>query len=341
MKKSYILILALLFILGLSACNKSGVDKSKETDKVEQTDKSEQADKSESTDTSESTDASESPDASESTDTNESTDTSENTDTSESKDANENTFKFSALGNEVSQEKTGELLKAAGISQEKIDEFLGQVKKYNDFYDNKSGDFVDYKEPDYLDMIGKAQADSTKTPIGLGNNCRITTFGLLRDSINIGEKIEDKTSVLAFDKSSLAESKLFNDEDMEKFESFYAPIAAADSADADKQVEAIKKALADRKIEFKNDKAKMISVYLNSKDEIDGNILFVGHTGVMVEDEGKIYFIEKLSFEEPYQVLAFESKEQMVDHLLKKYDFPLGENTAKALIFENNEEICG
>lgn len=321
MKKSYILILALLFILGLSACNKSGVDKSEEVSKIEQADKSGQVD------TSEGKDASEGPDANESTDT------------SESKDASESTFKFSALGNAESQEKTGELLKTAGVSDERIEEFLGQVKKYNDFYDNKSGDFVDYEEPDYLNMIGKAQADSTKTPIGLGNNCRITTFGLLRDSINIGEKIEDKTSVLAFDKSSLAESKFFSDEDMKKFESFYAPIAAADSADADKQVEAIKKALADRKIEFKNDKAKMISVYLNSKDEIDGNILFVGHTGVMVEDGGKFYFIEKLSFEEPYQVLAFESKEQMVDHLLKKYDFPLGENTAKAIIFANNECI--
>ena len=321
MKKSYILILALALILGLSACKNSGVDKSKETDKVEQTDKSEQADKSESTDTSESTDA------------------SETTGTSKSADKSKNTFKFSALGNAESQEKTGELLKAAGISDERIDEFLSQVKKYNDFYDNKSGDFVDYEEPDYTNMIATAQANSTKKPIGLGNNCRITTFGLLRDSINIGEKIEDKTSVLAFDKSSLVESKLFNDEDMEKFESFYAPIAAADSTDADKQVEAIKKALADRKIEFTNDKAKMISVYLNSKDEIDGNILFVGHTGVMVEDGGKFYFIEKLSFEEPYQVLAFESKEQMVDHLLKKYDFPLGENTAGAVVFENNERI--
>lgn len=328
MKKSYILILALALILGLSACSKPGADKSKETDKSEQTDTSESKDTNESTDTSESKDV------------NESTDASESTDTSESKDTNESTFKFSALGNAESQEKTAELLKSAGISDEKIDEFLGQVKKYNDYYDNKSGDFVDYAEPDYLDMIGKAQADSTKTPIGLGNNCRITTFGLLRDSINIGEKVEDKTSVLAFDKSSLEESKLFSDDDMKKFESFYAPIAAADSTDADKQVEAIKKALADRRIEFTNDKAKMISVYLNSKDEIDGNILFVGHTGVMVEDEGKFYFIEKLSFEEPYQVLAFESKEQMVDHLLKKYDFPLGENTAGAVVFENNE-ICG
>lgn len=305
MKKSYILILALLFILGLSACKNSGVDKSKQTKE------------------SESVDTSESPDTNESTDASESAEDSETTDTSESTDASENTFKFSALGNAESQEKTGELLKAAGISQERIDEFLGQVKKYNDFYDNKSGDFVDYEEPDYTNMIATAQANSTKKPIGLGNNCRITTFGLLRDSINIGEKVEDKTSVLAFDKSSLAESKLFSAEDMKKFESFYAPIAAADSADADKQVEAIKKALADRKIEFKNDKAKMISVYLNSKDEIDGNILFVGHTGVMVEYGGKFYFIEKLSFEEPYQVLAFESKEQMVDHLLKKYDFPL------------------
>ena len=315
MKKSYILILALAIILGLSACNKSGADKS------EQTKESAQADKSESADT------------------NESTDTSETTDANESTDTSESTFKFSALGNQASQEKTAELLKATGISDERIDEFLSQVKKYNDFYDNKSGDFVDYEESDYLDMIGKAQADSTKTPIGLGNNCRITTFGLLRDSINIGEKIEDKTSVLAFDKSSLEESKLFSADDMKKFESFYAPIAAADSADPSDQAQTIKKALADRKIEFTNDKAKMISVYLNSKDEIDGNILFVGHTGVMVEDEGKFYFIEKLSFEEPYQVLVFESKEQMVDHLLKKYDFPLGENTAKAVVFENDERI--
>lgn len=313
MKKSYILMLALA--MSLSACKNSGVDKSKETDKTEQADTSESTDKSESADTNESTD------------------------TSETTDASESTFKFSALGNVESQEKTAELLKSAGISDERIEEFLGQVKKYNDYYDNNSGDFVDYAEPDYLDMIGKAQADSTKKPIGLGNNCRITTFGLLRDSINIGEKTEDKTSVLAFDKSSLEESKLFSADDMKKFESFYAPIPAADSSDAGKQVEVIKKSLADRKIEFTNDKAKMISVYLNSKDEIDGNILFVGHTGVMVEDEGKFYFIEKLSFEEPYQVLVFESKEQMVEHLLKKYDFPLGENTANALIFANNECI--
>lgn len=266
-------------------------------------------------------------------------DKSVQTDKSESADKGDSTFKFSALGNAASQEKTAELLKAAGINDERIDEFLSQVKKYNDYYDNKSGDFVDYAEPDYTNMIATAQANSTKKPIGLGNNCRITTFGLLRDSINIGEIVEDKTSVLAFDKSSLDESKLFSDEDMKKFESFYAPITAAESADADKQVEVIKKTLADRKIEFTNDKAKMISVYLNSKDEIDGNILFVGHTGVMVEDEGKFYFIEKLSFEEPYQVLAFASKDQMVDHLLKKYDFSLGENTARALIFENNERI--
>lgn len=115
MKKSYILILALLFILGLSACKNSGVDKSKQTKE------------------SESVDTSESPDTNESTDASESAEDSETTDTSESTDASENTFKFSALGNAESQEKTGELLKAAGISQERIDEFLGQVKNIMTF----------------------------------------------------------------------------------------------------------------------------------------------------------------------------------------------------------------
>lgn len=271
-------------------------------------------------------------------------DKEETKETNENNDKNNNeeqstAVKFSALGDENSQNETARILKSAGISDERVDEFISNVKKYNEYFGNKNGEFVDYVEPDYTQMIGNALADSTKAPNGIGNNCRITTFGLMRDFLTADAQVEDKTSVLDFDKASLKETNMFDESEMKKFETYYAPIMAADSSDVNEQIAAIKKSFVDRKIEFKNDKAKIVSVYLNSKDEIDGNILFVGHTGVMVEDVGKIYFVEKLSFQEPYQVLIFNNKKQLLDHLLKKYDLPLGEGTAKAVVFENGEVI--
>ena len=82
---------------------------------------------------------------------------------------------------------------------------------------------------------------------------------------------------------------------------------------------------------------KVISVYLNSKDEIDGNILFIGHTGLMYKNQGKFYFLEKLSFQEPYQLLKFNSKKEIYDYLMKKYNQDMGEGTHEAIITENDK----
>ena len=50
-------------------------------------------------------------------------------------------------------------------------------------------------------------------------------------------------------------------------------------------------------------------------------------------------FIEKLAFQQPYQVLKFNSRTELNDYLMNKYDTAWGQSTAKALIMENDELI--
>lgn len=100
----------------------------------------------------------------------------------------------------------------------------------------------------------------------------------------------------------------------------------------------IEKSLKDRNITFtSNDKASMISVWMY--DDIDEAKLFVGHIGVLLNTDKGLYFIEKLSFQEPYQVIKFNTKKEVNDYLMKKYDVDPSEERAKPIIFENASPI--
>jgi len=66
-----------------------------------------------------------------------------------------------------------------------------------------------------------------------------------------------------------------------------------------------------------DENARMLSVVLH--DNLDGEYLFVGHVGVMVPDKDGFLFVEKLTFEEPYQAIKFASKEECYKYLQGKY----------------------
>ena len=50
-----------------------------------------------------------------------------------------------------------------------------------------------------------------------------------------------------------------------------------------------------------------------------------------------ICLLKKLSFQLPYQVTRFESKEQLNDYLMGMYDTEWGQDTAKPFIMENTK----
>ena len=52
-------------------------------------------------------------------------------------------------------------------------------------------------------------------------------------------------------------------------------------------------------------------------------------------------FIEKVSFQEPYQAMIFDSKAHLNDYLMNKYDVEFEQETARPVIFENGDLMEG
>ena len=68
--------------------------------------------------------------------------------------------------------------------------------------------------------------------------------------------------------------------------------------------------------------------------------LFIGHVGVLVPHKDGYLFIEKLSFQEPYQAVQFADKEQLNTYLMTKYDVSFNQPEAKPFIMENDQLLA-
>ena len=86
-----------------------------------------------------------------------------------------------------------------------------------------------------------------------------------------------------------------------------------------------------------NDKVRMLSVVLH--DNLDGDSLFIGHVGVLVPAKEGYLFLEKLTFEEPYQAIKFASKEEVYQYLGTKYSDYTGPGLAKPFIMDNDQWV--
>ena len=76
-------------------------------------------------------------------------------------------------------------------------------------------------------------------------------------------------------------------------------------------------------------------------DNLDGDSLFIGHVGVLVPAREGYLFLEKLTFEEPYQAIKFASKEEVYQYLGTKYADYTGPGLAKPFIMDNDQWVEG
>ena len=67
--------------------------------------------------------------------------------------------------------------------------------------------------------------------------------------------------------------------------------------------------------------------------------LFVGHVGVLVPKTDGYLFVEKLTFEEPYQAIKFASKKDCYKYLTTKYKDYTGPGLAKPFIMDNDKWV--
>lgn len=248
-------------------------------------------------------------------------------------------IKVSNISSEEDRTICRDKLIESGLEEKRVDKFMEMVKSYNEDVNGELPYKNGFVETENIKTDYKKTVDEFyKTENKIGSNCRINTFELLLGNIEIKRVKSDNTSTLDFDKSSLENEfpELFTKDEITKFETYFAPVKAKISTDKKDQIAEIKKAVNSRGIKW-NDKidAKIISVWFHNDDEIDGNMLFIGHTGVLVPFEDKLMFIEKLSFNEPYQAVIVNNRTELSDYLMEKYDVEYNQKTTRPFIFEN------
>ena len=239
------------------------------------------------------------------------------------------------LNSKKSVEKVKSLL-AANLDKDSVDNFVNLVNDYNGLVGSTglTGDFTKFTKTEY-DVEKINPLWQAKKGDFIGTNCRINTYTLLKNSIDIPQ-IEKDDELLFIDNDAIDKGKLFDAKDKEDFNILFSRVKT--EATQDVKVHAKKMEEYFKQFKF-NEKARMLSVIVH--DNLDGDSLFVGHVGVLVPDKDGYLFVEKLTFEEPYQAIKFATKEDVYKYLQTKYKDYTGEGLAKPFIMDNDKWVEG
>ncbi len=257
-------------------------------------------------------------------------------------------IEFSYMMDDNTKETVRKAMTDAGISDARQQIFFEHVDQFNDILKDKQTEgFQKAKiaELPLYDPYELQDAWNSTYPELFGYNCRITTYSLMADFIQIDSRMEKRDELLAFDLNALDmdPSAFINEQERECFCVLFSAIPTDNTKDTDVHVRNIQKDWEERGITFgENDGISMISVFFHDIPDENTSELFIGHVGVLLEQEnGELLFIEKVAFQEPYQAVRFQNRIALNDYLMSKYDVSYGQETARPIIFENDKLLEG
>ena len=221
----------------------------------------------------------------------------------------------------------------AGVDESRVSAFFEKVDLFNRSV--KSEWLTD----------GFESAAPTATKYDPGYNCRITAFSLFGEFLTAGADQPDTQGedALFLDLETLsADPNALCGGSSAAFCALFAPVAAADSTEVTAQVEALQAGWAARGIAFSDSTARLISVVLHDKFSDTDNTLFIGHVGVLLPaEDGSLYFVEKVAFQEPYRLVKLRNRTELSDYLMEKYDTAWDQDTTRPFIMENDRLMEG
>lgn len=240
---------------------------------------------------------------------------------------------YSNLANADSIDEVRTLL-SAHLDKNSVESFIKRVNEYNEIVGaaGLKGNFTEFKAPQYdVDKISSLWRE--KKGDFIGTNCRINSYTLLKKDIEI-PKIDMDDKLLFLDNDAIDKGALFDAKDKEQFKILFSRVKTEATQDIKTHAKNMEKRFENIKF---NESARMLSVIVH--DNLDGEYLFVGHVGVLVTAKEGFLFVEKLSFEEPYQAIKFSSKEECYKYLQDKYANYTGEGLAKPFIMDNDKMV--
>ena len=258
------------------------------------------------------------------------------------------TVEYSNLADDDSRKQLSKLLSDAGIEEARITALMDRVEQFNASvksewltagFENAAPTDIKYDPYEMQDEWTAANGSFS------GYNCRITAFGLFSEWITAGvdqPEVQGEDSLFTDLETISADPDALCGDSAAKFCALFAPVSAADSTEVEMQVKSLQEGWAARGIAFADSKASMIFVVFHDKFSDEDNTLFIGHVGVLLSaEDGTLYFIEKVAFQEPYRLVKLQDRTELSDYLMEKYDTSWGQDTTRPFIMENDTLMDG
>ena len=244
------------------------------------------------------------------------------------------------MANEDSFNFVGEILKDKlggdnDFARANVDKFMDMVSDYNKSVgeENLIGDFKEDLNPTYDTgkLIENRQKAQKKFP---DTNCRINAYFLAVANMKIQRAGNPDDEMLFMDLEKIKEGHLFDGQVSETFRKFFSRVPTNGSKNPEDQAKVMEKYFEGWS--FPKD-ASLVSVVIH--DNLDGNYLFIGHIGVLVKTDEGYLFVEKISFEEPYQAIKFHNRQAVYDYLKEKFKDYTDPNTCPPFVMDNGEYV--
>ena len=163
-------------------------------------------------------------------------------------------------------------------------------------------------------------------------------------SVSADSQINTGEDVLFVDEETLkADPDALGGSSLADFQALYSSMKAEDTTEIKRHVQTVQEEWASRGVAFReNERIRLVTVFFHDKPTEEESLLFVGHVGVLLTaEDGTLYFVEKVAFQEPYRLLRFADRTELSDYLMGKYDVSWGQSTARPFIMENDELMEG
>ena len=253
---------------------------------------------------------------------------------------------YSNLASSSAQNKLREIMDAASISAKRQEVFFDHVNQFNVSVNSKNlvAEFENLNNvAEQYDPYEMQDEWNRASPDFIGYNCRITTFGLMADYMDVSADCDVREEMVLVDLAALEEDPSALDGGNEKaaFCALYSTVPTSLTKDTGVHVQNLQNDWNARGIRFHNNEiASLIFVVFHESITEHENYLFIGHAGVLFDYDDKLYFVEKIAFQEPYQLTVFHTRAQLNDYLMKKYDCAFDQPTASPFILENTQLLA-
>lgn len=224
------------------------------------------------------------------------------------------TFNFNHLNNNQIVDQTKLLLLDNKVPKDNINLWLECVKKYNlknDKYIQNTSDgwcklnLTNYNKIDFNETLNECTEEYDSFDL----NCRISSFILLKDMISSDyflRKYDHSIEKEIIQMKNIFDGKITNEE-ITTFRSLFSPItfdidSLKDVNIYDESLKNLKNYWKKEHLIFKSNNPSLIQVVLIESKNNNVSVV-VGHTGLLIESNNDIYFIEK-------RILAFLTKFQ-------------------------------